>query len=877
MYKNIFIERGEQWGQDVVHLWDDALGYRTLPFSDFSYAYKPDKAGKHIGMTGVRLTKTKRFKRDDPTLFESDLSPETRVLTDLYLNEDQVSNGHVVMFFDIEVSMVRGIPKIETTENEITSIAFTDSATGEYIVHVLDKSGIYTDRTNENVSVFFHDTELSLLYSFLDHYETISPTIISGWNSDGFDIPYLYGRIKVLCGENTANRLSPIGKVRYSNFRKRYQIAGVSCLDYMDLYKKFTYTQLPNYRLDTVGRTEIGMGKVEYEGSLDELFATNLDQFIEYNLQDVRILLGLDKKLKLVELVRGICHVGHVPYEDYSFSSKFLEGSIITYLHRKGLIATNKPEGSRELMEQREDSGDEGFAGAYVRPPMPSMYEWVYSLDIQSLYPSVIMSLNISPETKIGKVLNWNVDRHLRGEMQEYMIQGIGEHKHTSISPSAFKAYVEGEGIMVSSNGIMYDANKSGVIPSILDQWFKQRIEFKGLQEKAAKEGDEALEEFYDRRQHIQKIFLNSLYGVLGLPIFRFFDLDNALAVTASGQDIIKRSSRFVSDLYVKKKVPERTQKYLTSYAKVLDEERKKPKSRLTQVEIDELLRSDDHCIYIDTDSLYFSSTPLIPEGADPMEYTITLARAVENRLNAYYDSLTEELFFCKNHRLRIKGEIVARRGIWIAKKRYALDVMYSLEKNKPYTGPPKVKGLDVVRSTFPPAFRRFMEDMMSRILKNAPKSEIDQLVLEFRGSLKSQGYLEVARNTAVKNLSEYSDGTEKINSFRKGTPAHVKAALNYNRLLKHFGVQDQYEQIADGAKVKWVYLTQNPLRVNEVAVTGYKDPQQIIDLITEYIDYNALFESELEQKIQDFYDALGWGMLPTKVNQNFDEWFSFT
>jgi DNA polymerase elongation subunit (family B) len=404
--------------------------------------------------------------------------------------------------------------------------------------------------------VIMYATELDLLYGFLDLYEQIGPTIITGWNSDYFDVPYLYNRIKQQCGPNTAGRLSPIGKVRYSNFRSKYFIAGVSSLDYLDLYKKFTYSQQPNYRLDTIGRVEVNMGKIEYEGSLDELFRNDLEKFIEYNLQDVRIIVEMDKKLKLIELVRGICHIGHVPYEDYSFSSKFLEGTIVTYLHRKGIIVTNKPAGGRELMDAREEGDGEGFAGAYVKEPIPGLYEWVYSLDLQSLYPSIIMSLNISPERKIGFVTNWDVDKHLNEQLTEYLIRGTGEENVVRLSREAFIKYMSMEALTISSNGVLYDNKTMGIIPEVLNTWFAERVEYKNLMKKYKNEGNAEMAEYYDRRQHIQKIFLNSLYGVLGLPTWRFYDVDNALAVTASGQDVIKSSAKFANRLYHTRTTP---------------------------------------------------------------------------------------------------------------------------------------------------------------------------------------------------------------------------------------------------------------------------------------------------------------------------------
>ena len=840
MYQNIFIERGDGFGTDTVHLWDDQLGYKTIPYKNFDYAYKPDRSGNYISMTGVKLAKVKRYKRDDPSLFESDLPQETRVLTDLYLNEDSVSTGHKVMFFDIEVSMENGIPNTENPNNEITSIAVYDSITQQYTVLVLDKAGTHPSYEKDNINVVMYDSELNLLYGFLDLYEQIGPTIISGWNSDYFDVPYLYNRLKQQCGPGTASRLSPIGKLKYSKFRSKYQIAGVSALDYLDLYKKFTYTQQPNYRLDTIGRLEVGMGKIAYDGSLDELFRNDLNKFIEYNLQDVRIIVEMDKKLKLIELVRGICHLGHVTYEDYGFSSKFLEGTIVTYLHRKGIIVTNKPVGGREMMNDRNEGDDEGFAGAFVKEPVPGLYEWVYSLDLQSLYPSIIMSLNISPETKIGYVTNWDVDKHLNEQMNEYLIRGTAEDDVVRLSREAFVKYMKMEHLMISSNGVLYNGKSVGIIPEVLDQWFKERVEYKNLMKKYKNEGNTELAEFYDRRQHIQKIFLNSLYGVLGLPIFRFFDIDNALAVTATGQDVIKKSAWFANQLYQNK-----------------------------------LNTQDDYCTYIDTDSLYFSANPLMPEGGGK-EFTIKLARAMEKKLNEYYNQMAQELFFCGTHRLYIKGESVAETAVWIAKKRYVMNVVYDLESNLDVANKMKIKGLDVVRSTFPPAFRDFMSGLMKDILAKATKSDMDKKVLDFRNHLNTMEYLDVARNTAVKNISEYDTNTRRLGDFKKGTPAHVKAALSYNALLTHLKIDNRYESISDGAKIKWVYLTQNPYNLEAVAIKGYDDPPQIIELVKTYIDYTALFENELQKKLQDFYNALRWGNIPTEVNQNAQEWFSF-
>lgn len=840
MYQNIFIEDGE--GRGTVHLWDDQNGYTALPFSQFDYCYKPDRNGSKLSMTGVRVSKARGYYKEHPEYFETDIPRETRVLTDLYLYEDNPSVGHKTIFFDIEVSMENGLPNTENPNNEVTAITLYDNITSEYTVLVLDKSGTRQNYKKGDIDTYFFNNEIDLLYKFLDVYEAVGPTIITGWNSDYFDVPYLFNRIRQQCGNNTAKRLSPIGKMKYSKFRKKWIIAGVSSLDYLDLYKKFTYGQQPNYRLDTIGRIEVDMGKVEYQGSLDELFRTDLDKFIEYNVQDVRIIVALDKKMKLIELVRGICHVGHVPYEDYSFSSKFLEGTIITYLHRKDVVVSNKPADGRRLMEERAESDEEGFAGAFVKPPVPGLYDWVYALDLQSLYPSIIMSLNISPETKRGYITNWDAEKHRKGEIDIYLMRDKETETVMRLPRENFIKFMSTANMYISSNGVLYDATKMGIIPEVLDRWFAERIEYKNLVKKYKNEGNTEMAEFYDRRQHIQKIFLNSLYGVLGLPIFRFFDIDNALAVTATGQDVIKNSADFANKLYQ-----------------------------------DKLQNDKDYCIYIDTDSLYFSSKALIPQEADPKAFTIKLAQAVEKKLNDYYTTMSQELFFCTAHRFYIKGEFVASKGLWIAKKRYAMNVVYDLENNVEVDNKLKVKGLDVIRSTFPPAFRNFMNIVLKDVLNGVSKEVMDDKVLTFRQQLDTEPYINVARNTSVKNISEYEQGAgATLGEFKKGTPAHVKAAITYNRMLRHFNIHKKYESITNGEKIKYVYLTPNPWNLETIALKGYNDPKEITDIALQYIDYETLFVNELKTKLDDFYSALGWGLLPTDINQKANEFFSF-
>lgn len=540
MYKNIYYERNK----NLVHLWDDKRGYSNFPYT--RYAYEKAQNGEYLSINGDRLTKIYKFQKDDPDLFESDVAETTRVLIDTYSNTDDVSEGHIILTYDIEVEMDSGLPDTKEATNTITSIALNDSATNQYWVLVLDIKGDMVKKQTEKALVLPFKSEEDLLSKYLDIYEEIAPTIVTGWNIDSFDTPYLYNRIKRVLGEKSANRLSPIGQCFWSPYRQRFFMAGVSYLDYISLYKNYNYGELPNYRLDTVAQIELGRGKIEYAGSLDQLFRDDIEKFIEYNLVDVELVVEFDKKLEFIDLCRNICHTGHVPYEDFVYSSKYLEGALLTYLRRNNLVAPNKPADRQQNMDALRESGEGKFIGAYVKDPIVGKYEWIYDLDLTSLYPSIIMTLNISPETKVGKISNWDAQKFIKGEIDTYY---IGKN---TITKDNLKRMLDETKYAISSNGVLYTTDKVGCIPGILDLWFQKRVEYRKLEKKYGKEGDKAKYAFYGKRQLVQKILLNSLYGVLGLPAFRFYDIDNAEAVTTSGQTVIKSTADMANIKYNK-------------------------------------------------------------------------------------------------------------------------------------------------------------------------------------------------------------------------------------------------------------------------------------------------------------------------------------
>jgi len=840
MYQNCYYQREK----NLVHIWDDKLGYRSFPYS--RYAYERSQNGEYTSLYGDRLSKIFKFKKDDPDLFESDVPETTRILVDTYTDSDIPSEGHIILTYDIECEMDSGLPDVEKAENELTAIGLHDSATDHYWVLIMDKDGKMKESNNGNRSVIPFRDERDMCMKYLSLYEYINPTIVTGWNIDYFDTPYLYNRMKRILGVKHANRLSPIGECFWSPYRKRFFMAGVSYLDYIGLYKSYTYVELDNYRLDTVATKELGRGKVEYAGNLDELFKTDIEKFIEYNLVDVQLVVDMERKLQFVDLCRGICHAGHVPYEDFVYSSKFLEGAMLCYLKRQNIVAPNKPADRQEMMQALRDNEQEKFIGAYVKAPIVGKYDWIYDLDLTSLYPSIIMTTNISPETKVAKISNWDAQKFMKGEIDTF---NIGEK---TITKENLRKLLDESKYAVSSNGVLYTTDKVGCIPAILDLWFDQRVEFRKLEKKYGEAGDKEKYAFYKKRQLVQKILLNSLYGVLGLPAFRFYDVDNAEAVTLTGQTVIKSTAEMVN----------------IKYNKELGK------------------KGEDYNIYIDTDSVFFSAVPLLdhryPEwrAEDDKEIALkvdAIAGETQDYLNSFYDVLAERVFNVakEKHRFQIKKEFVSRSGIWIAKKRYA---QWIIAENGIPTDRLDVKGLDVVRSSYPAEFRKFMSEILISILRGDGEMTLTDRIYDFKKSLSTMNVVSIAKNSAVKEISKYipkKKDNRAMFQFNSGTPAHVKAAIAHNQLLVHFKCAAKHAPMRDGDKIKWVYLKQNPFGLDAVGFKGHDDPDEIMDLVRTYIDYDKIFERELLKKLEDFYGALGWGAVLSS-QKTAEQFFSF-
>lgn len=883
MYQNIFVSKKD----NIIHLWDDKKGYVTVPYRP--YAYRKREGGMYRSIYGDELEKVYKFNPKDPSLFESDVPAETRILIDAYEDSDEPSEGHRVVYLDIEVSTEGGFPNVEEADKEITAIAIYDSCTSKYTAFILDKEHKLQDFVKENVEVRSFTDEDSLLMHFLTKWEEIQPTISTGWNSDNFDMPYLFRRMKNIVGPNNAKRLSPIQVAYINDWNKKVIVAGVTHLDYMTLYKKLNIKQEASYALGAIGKKIVGMEKIAYKGSLDDLYKADINKYIEYNLNDVQIIVALEKKLQFIELARAICHKGHVPYEWYEMSSRFIEGAILMYLRRKGQVAKNKSLDGRDEYETQMEDNEQGFEGAYVKAPTPGRYDWVFDLDLTSMYPNIIISLNLSPETKVAVINkieydNSYVEDRTKEIREDYENLGDSAQKKTPFAQyleqrlyafnarlfaqdkigkyhvgstvytnDEFKQLITQTNLSVASNGVMCKKDKTGVIPEILVKWFDERKDLRKLAKKHADLKEWEKYEFYDGRQKVQKVLLNSIYGVLGLPIFRFYDKDNASAVTITGQDIIKSTGKAINECF---------------------------KRSLNEKE-------GDWVIYTDTDSCFASALPIIKKNMPDIdlndekamtEAILKVTGDVQSFVNKFYDVMAKRYFNIEKHRFDAKQEVIAKTSFWLAKKRYA---QFIINKAGIECDEMEVKGIDVVRTSFPIRFRKFMQKFLDDMLRKLPKDQIDASILEFKDKMSTYPVIEIAKNTSVKFKSQngdndYNPKTRHPFQFMDGTPAQAKAALAYNDLLKTWKLDKDVPEIFHGQKIKWVYLKQNQYGIEGIAMKADgTDPDRIMEFIEQYVDRNAMYEQELRGKLLDFYNVLNWSY-PNETDVKLEEFFSF-
>jgi DNA polymerase elongation subunit (family B) len=555
MYKNCYIQRGEEWNHYRVHLWTDE-GYSEEEFQNYGFQECSPSQATHRGLKGEPLKQVFSWRKETPGMHWADHSRgniHTKFLIDKYGDNDTPSITHREVFFDIEIEIGGALTQdyIKSAPKPVTSIAYWDKQLDEWEIIILDKTGEIKEELRENKRITPVKRETDLLSIFLDRMDAIQPDILVGYNSDFFDIPYLYYRIKNTLGNRYANRMSPINIVEecFWDEDMPIRIAGVTSLDYMRLHKKYSFKDEPSYKLDALGEKYVDQKKIEYEGSLDRLFREDKEKFIEYNFVDVLILKKLDEKFKYIDLTKNLAHKGKVLYEEVYQSSRIHDGAISSWLISNGIIPPNKD--ANPLTKKN-------YAGGYLFCPRTGIYKYMFDEDLTSLYPSIIMSLNIGKETYVGRVLDLMDDRnnHLGLNDLEKILAEDPEKTLPVESPQRNQKYIPVKDIVnkiktnnlaITANGVMFRTDRKSVLSVILDKWFQERVEYKGLMKKAYKSGNKKEGELNHLKQYTMKILLNSLYGATALASFRYGNVILSEGITLTGQRIIQESALFTN------------------------------------------------------------------------------------------------------------------------------------------------------------------------------------------------------------------------------------------------------------------------------------------------------------------------------------------
>ena len=543
MFKKAFARR-IGGNKHLIHLWTDT-GYEKVEWTNFAYKECSEADADYIGLNGEPLRKTSKWGPDDSGLHFHDMKAYQKFLIEKYGTNDEPSTTHRELFFDIETEMGDALTPeyIQNAPKKVTSIAWYDKQVDEWGILILDTKNQLEHTKARNKEITPCKTESDLLAKFLEKFREIDPDIIIGYNSDYFDIPYLYYRMCNVLGEDWARHLSPIGYVRETPwFKDQYiQIAGVESLDYMRLHKKFSWKDEPSWKLDAIGEKYAGINKVEYEGNLDSLFESDINKFIQYNFVDVEILVELDKKLEYLALTKNLSHKGKHNYSEVYANTNTQDGAISAYLLSQNIIPPAK---------DKDLKAEKGYAGGYLFCPKAGIYNYMFDEDLTSLYPSIIMSLNIGKETLKARIIDAD-DRNNRLGLNDLKAKDpnstviIKNHKgkRAEVTIANLLKFIDSNQFTISANGTMFATNRQSVLSTILAKWFGERVLYKGKMKKAYQAKDKEAGAKYHLLQYTMKILLNSLYGATALPSFRYGNVNLSKAITLSGQRIIQESA----------------------------------------------------------------------------------------------------------------------------------------------------------------------------------------------------------------------------------------------------------------------------------------------------------------------------------------------
>ena len=724
-----------------------------------------------------------------------------------------------VTTLDIEVASENGFPDVESAAEEVLLISLQDYNTKQIRTWGLGKF----NNSQSNVSYRGFSDEYSLLNDFIHWWmiEDNTPEVITGWNSELYDIPYLVRRLDRVLGEKLMKRMSPWGLVTedevYISGRKHisYDIGGISQLDYIKLYKKFTYKAQESYRLDHIASVELGQKKLDHSefDTFKDFYTKGWQKFVEYNIIDVELVDRLEDKMKLIELALTMAYDGKVNYEDVFSQVRMWDTIIYNYLKKRNIVIPPK---------EKTDK-DSKYAGAYVKEPIPGKYDWVVNFDLNSLYPHLIMQFNVSPETLLD-------ERHPSVTVDKILNQEL-----------TFEMYKD---YAVCPNGAMYRKDIRGFLPELMEKMYNDRVIFKKkmIEAKKAyeKKKSKELEKEIARCNNIQmakKISLNSAYGAIGNQYFRYFKLANAEAITLSGQVAIRW-------------IEEKMNSYLNKVLKT---------------------KGIDYVIASDTDSIYLNMGPLVEtvyQGREKTTESVVsfLDKICKVELEKYIEGCYQELADYVNaydQKMQMKRENIADRGIWTAKKRYILNVWDS--EGVRYTEPKlKMMGIEAVKSSTPAPCRQMIKDAL-KLMMSGTEDEVINFIDKCRREFRTLPPESIAFPRTASDVRKYHSSS---NIYASKTPIHIRGALLFNHYIKEKKLTNKYSLINNGEKVKYIFL-KKPNIIQENVISFISDFPRELNL-DKYIDYELQFEKSFVDPLKSILDSIGWQVEKTTSLESF-------
>ena len=886
-YVDAFYDRG----QDVINVVErDDKGKRHYrEYNPRHIFYYEDPRGKYKSIHDKPLSRVtckniKELRKElaihsNKKLYESDINPIYRMLEDNYLNQDAPKLN--VAFFDIEVDFdpERGYASPEDAFMPITSVAVYLQWMETMVCLAIPPKTLSMEEAKKTIegidNVMLFEKESEMLDAFLDLIQDAD--VLSGWNSEGFDIPYTVNRITKTLSKEDTKRLCLWNqypkKREYEKFGKTsitYDLIGRVHVDSLELYRKYNYEERHTYRLDAIGELEVGEKKTVYEGSLDALYNNDFRTFIEYNIQDTALLDKLDKKLKFIDLANTVAHENTVLIQTTMGAVAVTEQGIINEAHRRGMIVPNRV---------RREPGSEPAAGAYVAYPKKGIHEWIGSVDLNSLYPSVIRALNMGPETIVGQLRQDGTKARIESEMakgksfanawegqfgsvefdsvmarevgRQITIDWEGNDKHDTISAAQVYDLIfeSNQPWMLSANGTIFTYEKEGVIPGLLKRWYKERKEMQAKMRDAIKAGNGIEEEYWAKRQLVKKILLNSLYGAILNPGCRFFDNRIGQSTTLTGRQIVKHMSAKVNEIIT-----------------------------------GEYNHTGKAIVYGDTDSSYFSAYNTLKEEIDKgnipwdKDSVMALYDQICDEANTTFPKFMVDTFHCPKSRsdvIAAAREIVASKGLFITKKRYAV-LYYDIEGKRVDTeGKPgniKAMGLDLKRSDTPVVIQDFLSNVLEMVLAGKEQQEVLDYITEFRTEFKTRPGWEKGSPKRANKITEY--GNKEKKQGKANMPGHVRASINWNTLKRM--EDDKYSvTITDGAKVIVCKVKDNPMGFTSVAYPV--DELRLPEWFKKLPFNDAEMEnSVIDEKLGNLIGVLEWDISSTRSDNNFNKLFDF-